>query len=140
MRSSAPRCASSLALLLAACSPADPQATEAGSSSSGGSAATDGSATTPTTGTSGSSEAGETMEDPTTGGPWELGECNPIDPTMCGLPYPSMFHMRAADTPTGYQVAFTEAALPMTDAHQTHGGCRRTPRRAVAHGLRRNQS
>ncbi len=116
MRSSAPRCASSLALLLVACSPADPQATEAGSSSSGGSAATDGSATTPTTGTSGSSEAGETMEDPTTGGPWELGECNPIDPTMCGLPYPSMFHMRAADTPTGYQVAFTEAALPMNNS------------------------
>lgn len=116
MRPPAPRLANTLVLLLAACSPAGSKGTEEGSSSGG---ATDGSETTPTptTGATGSSEAGETtMEDPTTGGPWELGECNPVDPTMCGLPYPSMFHMRAADTPTGYQVAFTEAALPRNNS------------------------
>jgi hypothetical protein len=112
MRPSSPRLASSLALLLVACQPAGSADTEQGSS--GG--ASEGSETTPTPTTGGSSEAGETMEDPTTGGPWELGECNPIDPTMCGLPYPSLFHMRAAETPTGYQVAFTEAALPKNNS------------------------
>ncbi len=112
MRPPLPRLASSFALLLAACSPDNAVDTEQASSSGGSTDATD---TTPTpTSTGGSS--GETMEDPTTGGPYELGDCNPIDPTMCGLPYPSMFHMRAAETPTGYQVAFTEAALPMNNS------------------------
>ena len=112
MRSSSPRLASSFALLLAACSPDQAVDTEQGSSTGG---STDASDTTPTPTSTGGS-TGETMEDPTTGGPYELGECNPIDPTLCGLPYPSMFHMRAAETPTGYQVAFTEAALPMNNS------------------------
>ena len=51
--------------------------------------------------------------DPTTGGPWTLGECNPVDPTMCALPYPSLFHMREAQTPTGYQLAYPVTAMPM---------------------------
>ncbi len=81
-----------------------------------------GSASTPTTtatassgGTGGTGdETGEdTSEDPTTGGPWALGACNPVDPSMCALPYPSMFHMREAETATGYQLAYASEALPV---------------------------
>lgn len=79
---------------------------------------TDDSSTTGTSSGTGSStaavtEASTTADDPTTGGPWELGPCNPIDPALCILPYPSIFHMRPASTPTGYQVALTEEALPV---------------------------
>ncbi len=122
MRSSSPLFASSLGLLLAACQPAGSGDTELGSSS--GTAASDGSSTVATPTTTGSDAGttdatGETMEDPTTGGPWELGECNPIDPSMCALPYPSLFHMREADTPSGYQLAFNEASLPQNNSDQT---------------------
>jgi len=109
--------ACSLGLVLAACK-GDGGGT--GDDSSGGSATgagTDATTDAPTTGettTGGSTgETGEdTAEDPTTGGPFELGECNPVDPTMCALPYPSLFHMREADTPSGWQLAYTSAALP----------------------------
>jgi hypothetical protein len=106
-----------LGLLLAACSPAGSGGAEQGSSS--GEAGSEGSSTvaTPTTGDAGTTGASaETLEDPTTGGPWELGECNPVDPTMCALPYPSLFNMRAAETPTGYQVAYSEGALPRSNS------------------------
>lgn len=119
MRSSSPRLACCLGLLLAACGSASSGDTEAGSggpgSSGGASEATTG-PTTPTT--DGPETTGDTLEDPTTGGPWELGACNPIDPTLCALPYPSMFHMREAATPTGYALAFTEAALPRSTSDQ----------------------
>lgn len=34
--------------------------------------------------------------------------CNPLDPSFCSYPFPSMFFMRAdADSPTGYRLNFT---------------------------------
>jgi len=73
---------------------------------------------TPTTGptstdTGTTSAPTSTGDEPTTGGPWELGACNPIDPALCILPYPSLFHMREADTATGWRVAFPTEALPV---------------------------
>lgn len=89
--------------VLAACTPTPSSTgTDAGSSTVAGES-TGPTSTAPTT----------TIDDPTTGGPWELGPCNPIDPALCALPYPSRFHMREADTPTGYRVAFTREALPV---------------------------
>ncbi|MDC0675558.1 hypothetical protein [Nannocystis radixulma] len=72
----------------------------------------------PTTGptstdTSTTSVPTTTSDDPTTGGPWELGACNPIDPALRILPYPSLFHMREAETATGWRVAFPTEALPV---------------------------
>lgn len=112
MRPSSLLLACSLGLVLAACKGGEGGE---GDASTGGSSTGD---STPTTGAStptGGSTDGtgfDTAEDPTTGGPWELGECNPVDSTMCALPYPSLFHMREADTPTGWQLAYTSAALP----------------------------
>lgn len=104
----APRVSLTL-VTLAGCWPAAATTTgsEGGETSSSGTTGTSGSST-------GTSEAPTTTDDdPTTGGPWELGACNPIDPAMCILPYPSLFHMREGDTPTGYRVAFTSEALPV---------------------------
>jgi hypothetical protein len=42
----------------------------------------------------------------------ELGSCDPLDPAMCALPYPSSFFLREADTETGYQVHFADDSLP----------------------------
>ncbi len=103
----------SLGLLLAACTPASGGDSGQGSSGAEGGSSADESSTGGSTPTSGGTTAVDTMEDPTTGGPWELGDCNPVDTTMCALPYPSLFHMREADTPTGWQLAYTEAALPV---------------------------
>ena len=107
--------ACSLGLLLAACNPATGGETGAqtGSTTEPGTSTptTTGGDPPPTTGETGETGA-DTDGEPTTGGPWELGECNPIDPSMCALPYPSLFHMREADTPTGWQLAYTAAALP----------------------------
>ncbi len=110
--------ACSLGLVLAACK-GDGGEGE-GSSSSGSTTGAPTTTDAPTTGetpTGGSTgETGDdTAEDPTTGGPFELGECNPIDPTMCVLPYPSLFHMREADTPSGWQLAYPAAALPVNN-------------------------
>ncbi|HEY0135536.1 MAG TPA: hypothetical protein VGB85_15735, partial [Nannocystis sp.] len=119
MRPSSLLLACSLGIVLAACN---------GSAGSEGDGSTSGASTsggTPTTGdvtpTGGSTDGtgSDTAEDPTTGGPWELGECNPVDPTMCALPYPSLFHMREADTPTGWQLAYTAAALPKNNSGTT---------------------
>jgi hypothetical protein len=116
MRPSSLLLACSLGIVLAACN---------GGGSGEGDGSTSGASTggdTPTTGdvtpTGGSTDGSgsDTAEDPTTGGPWELGECNPVDPTMCALPYPSLFHMREADTPTGWQLAYTSAALPKNNS------------------------
>lgn len=123
MRSSSPLRACSLGLLLAACTPQQggDTATDSGSDTGTGDATATSPDTTdgpiPTTdGMTGVDTGVETSDDPTTGGPWELGECNPVDPTKCGLPYPSLFNMREADTPTGWQLAYTSAALPMNNA------------------------
>lgn len=91
-----------------ACSPVGPATSDSD-------ATTGTTASAPTTGTTGSdaTTAAPTTGEPTAGGPWELGACNPIDPALCILPYPSRFHMREADTPTGYRVAFTGEALPI---------------------------
>lgn len=113
MRSSSPLLACSLGLLLAACAPKN-EAID-GSSSDGSDSAPTTEGPSPTSGgTTDDATTGD--DDPTTGGPWELGDCNPVDPTMCGLPYPSLFNMREAATPTGWQLAYTAAALPTNNA------------------------
>ncbi len=110
----------SLVLALAACnSNSGGDSGGEGASSTGGTEAATGGPTTdgptPTSGTGEPTTGDDTSEDPTTGGPWELGECNPVDPSMCALPYPSLFHMREADTATGWQLAYTQSALPVNN-------------------------
>jgi hypothetical protein len=94
-----------LAAALAGCQrvPVDETGGPGGSSESGGPGE---STATPT------DTGSETTDEPTTGPAIPLGPCNPVDPAMCALPYPSTFHMRPADTPTGWQVAYTADALP----------------------------
>ena len=114
MRSRSLLLASSLGLLTPGClSPNGGGGGETSGESSGGPGGS-GSTTgdTPTGGDS-SSTGDDTSEDPTTGGPWELGACNPVDPSMCALPYPSLFHMREAATPSGWQLAYATEALPV---------------------------
>lgn len=74
--------------------------------------------TVPTTGGGESSEtgvqtSGSTGVDSTTGEVLSEVGCNPVDPSFCVLPYPSMFHMEAADTATGYRISYLESALPV---------------------------
>ena len=104
--------ASSLGLLtcLGCLSPNGGGGGETGSGSS-----SDGQSSTSDTPTSGTGSTTEDTSDPTTGGPWTLGACNPVDPSMCALPYPSLFNMREADTPTGWQTAYTSEALPVNN-------------------------
>ena len=68
-------------------------------------------------GTSGGSTEGETTGAPACPPPAEvsaLGPCNPLDPAMCALPFPSMFHVREdPDTPTGHRLAFRADSLPV---------------------------
>lgn len=46
-------------------------------------------------------------------GPTTFSDCDPIAPTLCGLPFPSTFHMRPDDqTPTGWRVALGPTTLP----------------------------
>ena len=40
------------------------------------------------------------------------GDCDPLDPAICALPYPSSFFLEEADTVTGYQIAYGETSLP----------------------------
>jgi hypothetical protein len=41
------------------------------------------------------------------------GQCNPVDPSVCALPFPSAFYLREDATRTsGYRVAFGEESLP----------------------------
>ena len=39
--------------------------------------------------------------------------CDPLDDARCLLPWPSSFHLKEADTPTGYQVDIDPEAMPM---------------------------
>jgi hypothetical protein len=88
-------------------------------SSSGAAETTTGGTTVPTTGgadTSGSTDTGAastTSDDTTTGEVVSEVGCNPLDPSYCVLPYPSMFHMAPADTETGWRISYLESALPV---------------------------
>lgn len=44
---------------------------------------------------------------------WERGSCNPVDPALCALPYPSSFYLKTAETPTGFQVDYAADSLPL---------------------------
>lgn len=49
-------------------------------------------------------------------GTLEIGpraDCNPIDPSLCSLPFPSSFYLEEAQTETGFQVAYGPTSLPM---------------------------
>lgn len=39
--------------------------------------------------------------------------CDPLDPSVCALPWPSSHFLVTADTPTGRRVAFDETSLPI---------------------------
>lgn len=41
------------------------------------------------------------------------GDCNPLDPSLCLLPFPSSFFLDEAQTETGYRVAYGPSSLPM---------------------------
>ena len=41
-----------------------------------------------------------------------LSGCDPLDDALCLLPFPSSYFLEASDTPTGWQVAYGETALP----------------------------
>jgi hypothetical protein len=45
--------------------------------------------------------------------PGSFSDCDPLDPSLCMLPFPSSFFLREADTPTGYRVQFGETTLPI---------------------------
>ena len=65
-----------------------------------------GDSTTTTTTASGSTDAIET-------GPWLEGDCDPLVPTRCGLPFPSNVYLADdPSTPTGKHVAFGKTTLP----------------------------
>lgn len=62
--------------------------------------------------TAGETTAGSTSEDTTTGETVSEVGCNPVDPSYCLLPYPSMFQMAEADTATGLRLDFAAASMP----------------------------
>mgnify|MGYP002631352750 CR=1 FL=1 len=41
------------------------------------------------------------------------GDCNPVDPGQCALPFPSSFYLAEADTGSGYRVDFGPTSLPV---------------------------
>ncbi|MBN2797866.1 MAG: hypothetical protein JXX28_01850 [Deltaproteobacteria bacterium] len=43
------------------------------------------------------------------------GECDPVDPSRCALPFPSSFFLSEADSATGLRVDFGEGSLPIDD-------------------------
>ncbi|MCO4747776.1 MAG: hypothetical protein KC912_23475 [Proteobacteria bacterium] len=43
---------------------------------------------------------------------WEKSGCDPLDPSICALPWPSSYFLEEAESATGYQVAFGEESLP----------------------------
>lgn len=48
-----------------------------------------------------------------------FSDCDPIAPTLCGLPFPSTFHMRPdAETPSGWRVALGPTTLPINSNGQ----------------------
>ena len=40
-------------------------------------------------------------------------ECDPLDPSVCALPFPSSFYEAPADTVTGYQINYGPESLPV---------------------------
>ena len=52
----------------------------------------------------------------------DLPVCDPLDKTMCLLPFPSNFFTKPADTPTGVQVNFSPAAMPRNGSDAVEGG------------------
>ena len=46
------------------------------------------------------------------GDDWTRSGCDPLDPSVCSLPWPSSYFMEEAETPSGMQVAFGETSLP----------------------------
>ena len=42
-----------------------------------------------------------------------FSDCDPLDPSVCALPFPSAFYERTADTPTGVQVQYGSESLPL---------------------------
>jgi hypothetical protein len=49
-------------------------------------------------------------------GPFLAGDCDPMVPEVCGLPFPSNVYLEADDaTPTGARVAFGATTLPKSD-------------------------
>lgn len=66
--------------------------------------------------------AGPTVTDPSTsapdpaGWPYLSGDCDPLVPEVCGLPFPSDVYLREdPTTATGYRVAFGETTPPVSD-------------------------
>lgn len=98
--STAPRTGSPLATLLAgpllalaavACSSTDPAADDKAGGSDGDDTA---------------SEDDEPL-------PTELGDCDPTEPSVCGLPFPSTFHMREdTETETGWRIHLGATTMP----------------------------
>jgi hypothetical protein len=105
-----------LSCLLFACSGdsgSSGPATEGSEGSTDTAGSTDPATESASTDETGESEGGEPACEP----PAEvisLGECNPLDPSMCALPFPSLFHARPdASTPSGYRLAFGPGSLPV---------------------------
>lgn len=61
------------------------------------------------------SDSGTTDGDGGDGGvTGDWSDCDPIAPTLCGLPFPSTFHMREdSATPTGWRIALGQTTLPI---------------------------
>lgn len=58
----------------------------------------------------------DTGTTPTSG---SFSDCDPIAPTLCGLPFPSTFHMRPdEETPSGWRVALGPTTLPVNSNGQ----------------------
>ena len=50
-------------------------------------------------------------------GPFLAGDCDPLVPEVCGLPFPSNVYLLPDEaTPTGARVAFGDTTLPVSDA------------------------
>ncbi|MCB9764614.1 MAG: hypothetical protein H6739_32870 [Alphaproteobacteria bacterium] len=48
--------------------------------------------------------------------PAPRGDCDPLDPALCALPWPSAFYLRADETlPSGWRVDLGPESLPVTD-------------------------
>ncbi len=45
-------------------------------------------------------------------GPYERPDCDPLDPSVCLLPFPSSFFQASAETSTGHQIDFGPTTLP----------------------------
>ncbi|MCB9706810.1 MAG: hypothetical protein H6711_33505 [Myxococcales bacterium] len=50
------------------------------------------------------------------GGELPLGPCNPIDPSLCALPFPSNFYTVPAETESGVRLSLADTSLPPNNA------------------------